>query len=1055
MPMDTVVPDALPGVSGLAPLSLKDAPALIERVFPAQKVGIEAQKERTASKSQTLTALGSYWKGRKPLVMVRACLLASFLPATDDAEGDLELFEALMRMDPEGISRRGAKVNAQQVSDCHRVPEDAKARHLVRSEGPSGSVAKWRRFEAPESLAKAERNAARIRFDDERAAICQLALSAMSFTEQVAISERVEKVEDLRNTTDPLYDGVFARANARLGTDASTLPELVNQLGIARFGHRPVIGDPFSGGGSIPFEAARIGCKVVASDLNPVATMLTWGALNIIGADANQRNRFAAVRAEVARKVDAEVTRLGIEHNANGDRAKVYLYCLETIDPSTGWRVPMAPSWVISRSSRCIAKMVPVAAEKRFDLVIVEGASAEEMSRAESGTVRDGVLVYHLNGAGGEKNEHRIPISRLRGDGDGPEVPGGGQGNRLRRWELFDVAPREPRWDADAPPSLAGEPPGAWVGGDIWLERLYCIQWMDGADVRSGKARPRTFFATPDATDFDRETTVRTLVERHLAEWQREGLVPDMPIEAGKNTTQPIWERGWTHWHHLFACRQILMLSLVKRYIDCPELLIEFGLMLDRNSRLSRFNSSGGGLGLEAKVESAFYNQSLNTIWNPAVRALDYPCLKGIKRYYVCDESAVINVPVNQLSGCDMFVFDPPYADAVHYHEITEFFIAWLRKGAPAPFDSWTWDSRRPLAIQGKGEKFRSDMVEAFQAMATHMPSNGLQVCMFTHQDAGVWADMAQIVWGAGLRVTAAWYVSTETSSDLKKGGYVQGTVLLVLRKRQGDERGYRDEIMLEVRGAVKRQVELLTGLNQRAKARQRDENPFSDADIQMAGYAAALEVLTGYTHIEGVDMTREAQRPRVKGQKGIVEDMIALAVQTATESMRPEGIQGGMWERLIPLERFWLKMMEAESNRPVGQPLGKLDDYQNFAKAYRAEGWEDLMADNTPNRARLKGAAEFKRAMMTGHPFSGGLVRPVLYAINELRIAAEKEDDAQASGERAISGLRDNLTSWSQQRLQAHLIAEWLGKTLARHRPVEASAARTLATLIRTERLG
>jgi hypothetical protein len=339
--------------------------------------------------------------------------------------------------------------------------------------------------------------------------------------------------------------------------------------------------------------------------------------------------------------------------------------------------------------------------------------------------------------------------------------------------------------------------------------------------------------------------------------------------------------------------------------------------------------------------------------------------------------------------------------------------------------------------------------------MANRMPENGMQVCMFTHQDAGVWADMAGIVWGAGLRVTAAWYVSTETTSELKKGGYVQGTVLLILRKRQGDEKAYKDELVLEVRGAVQRQVDLLTGLNQRAKARQRDENPFSDADVQMAGYAAALEVLTGYTHIEGVDMTREALRPRVKGQVGIVEEMIALAVQTATELMRPDGIDESLWERLVPTERFWLKMTEAESNRPAGQPAGKLDDYQNFAKAYRADGWDDLMADSTPNRARLKCAAEFKRVMMTGHPFAGGLVRPVLYAVNELRMSAEYEEDQATSSDRAISGLRDNLKSWAQQRQQAMVIADWLGRALARHRPAEASAARTLAALIRTERLG
>ncbi|EQD47649.1 DNA methylase, partial [mine drainage metagenome] len=32
----------------------------------------------------------------------------------------------------------------------------------------------------------------------------------------------------------------------------------------------PVVFDPFAGGGSIPFEAARYGCQTIAGELNPV-----------------------------------------------------------------------------------------------------------------------------------------------------------------------------------------------------------------------------------------------------------------------------------------------------------------------------------------------------------------------------------------------------------------------------------------------------------------------------------------------------------------------------------------------------------------------------------------------------------------------------------------------------------------------------------------------------------------------------------------------------------------------------------------------------------------
>jgi putative DNA methylase len=82
----------------LQPFALKDATALIEAVFPAQKVSFEAQRERKAGAGQTLTALGSYWKGRKPLILVRAILLGSLLPQTDDSErglGDLRAADGL------------------------------------------------------------------------------------------------------------------------------------------------------------------------------------------------------------------------------------------------------------------------------------------------------------------------------------------------------------------------------------------------------------------------------------------------------------------------------------------------------------------------------------------------------------------------------------------------------------------------------------------------------------------------------------------------------------------------------------------------------------------------------------------------------------------------------------------------------------------------------------------------------------------------------------------------------------------------------------------------
>lgn len=158
-----------------------------------------------------------------------------------------------------------------------------------------------------------------------------------------------------------------------------------------------------------------------------------------------------------------------------------------------------------------------------------------------------------------------------------------------------------------------------------------------------------------------------------------------------------------------------------------------------------------------------------------------------------------------------------------------------------------------------------------------------------------------------GCRPTGdrSWYVATETSSEIRKGGYVQGTVLLVARKRQREASAYRDELSQELRQEVARQIDSMVGLNQDLRGHGRVENLFEDADLQMAGFAAALRVLTGYTHVDGIDMTREALRPRAKGERSVVGEIIELAVQIANEYLVPEGLDPAVWEKLAGVERF------------------------------------------------------------------------------------------------------------------------------------------------------
>lgn len=93
-----------------------------------------------------------------------------------------------------------------------------------------------------------------------------------------------------------------------LETRSSSLRALAKELGEKRFGHSPKIGDCFSGGASIPFEAARMGADVYASDLNPIAALLTWASLNISGASDEDIEKLREFQTTVYEEVDKQIT---------------------------------------------------------------------------------------------------------------------------------------------------------------------------------------------------------------------------------------------------------------------------------------------------------------------------------------------------------------------------------------------------------------------------------------------------------------------------------------------------------------------------------------------------------------------------------------------------------------------------------------------------------------------------------------------------------------------------------------------------------------------------
>ena len=356
---------AAPFDAGASANSAEADCSFIETQFPVSRLSKESYKERSAKNGQTLTGLGKWW-GRKPLVMVRAVILGLLLPASNDPRKDRDVFLALLTMDEEGLWRRKRRAIPLKDVWC-LLTQDERIEWFV----PEPDLDRLR-------LRKSKRA--------ERGRLQRIAFDRMTYDEKLVWCVRPEHI-------DGPSEEAWKAINAHLGTTAASLAELVQALGARRFGRTPRVGDAFCGGGSVPFEAARLGCEAFGSDINPVAALLTWGALNIVGGGEEVAERVRKAQAEVFAAVDHQVTEWRIEHNDAGWRADAFLYCTETACPACGWRVPLAPSWVVGEKPRAVARLRPEHGRRGFAIDIRSGVGQKELAAArDAGTVKDSRL---------------------------------------------------------------------------------------------------------------------------------------------------------------------------------------------------------------------------------------------------------------------------------------------------------------------------------------------------------------------------------------------------------------------------------------------------------------------------------------------------------------------------------------------------------------------------------------------------------------------------------------------------------------------------------------
>lgn len=660
----------------------------------------------------------------------------------------------------------------------------------------------------------------------------------------------------------------------------------------------PTVLDAFAGGGSIPFEAARYGLNVLASDLNPVAVVTMKAAMEYplkFGPDLQQDiDKWVKWVGDEAQERLAEFF-----PSWEGETVQNYFWAHTVVCPSCESVVPLSPNWWLSKTSNYAGKgqerkvtsawyavkPIPNPEKKRVDFELVKGRKGKGTTiQADEGEYDPDTTVSLSRGVG------KCPNCRNVIKGESIKAQGSSTG----------------------------------LG-----HQLYAVAYKQGASTLQ--------FRTPTDLDLDAVDKSAYYLNQHWEEWSASGVLPDLPLQYAHETheRQSLPEYGLTHWHKFFNPRQLLTLVTYVEIINDvksklqleyePEKAVPIATYLalivdrciDKNSRLSHLNSS------KCAVESASGQHSLNLMWNyPETNGIselwqkcadavagDYSKLcslfgtkphstgiPGIQQYdpksLQIDSASADSLFHIANKSVDAVITDPPYYGTIQYAELSDFFYVWLKRTLNDIFPEFFYleltDKDReavanPSRFRNMGvsaeelanQDYEAKMALAFAEYYRVLRDDGVMTVQFNHKDSGAWDVLAKSLIDAGFEITASWAVSTENPQNLHqaKKNSVSSTVLLVCRKREPNaEQAWWDDLRPEVANLVE------------LRAPDYEANDITGIDLYLSAFGPALNVFSRSHPI--LDSSGEEVRPELafaEARKAIANYRFRKLVQSDT----------------------------------------------------------------------------------------------------------------------------------------------------------------------------
>lgn len=669
----------------------------------------------------------------------------------------------------------------------------------------------------------------------------------------------------------------FLRASQRLTLAA-------NSASTGLEGAKPLVFDPFAGGGAIPLEALRIGADAFGSDLNPVAALLNKVVLEFIPKYGERLSEDAEKWVHWAQhQARTELSKF-YPNDDNGAVPIAYLAARWIIceGPACGAEVPlMRGLWLARKGNSAAVRLVPQPSHKKVNFEILQKPNPKEVGQ---GTIRRGSATCPVCG-------YTTPVESVR------------KQLRARRGGTADA-------------------------------RLFCV-------VTTNRNEDGRSYRPPNQRDLDALNAASEELERQKCTVSASvSIVPDEALPPQGTLGFRVQLYGMQTWGDLFTPRQALALATYARlarenpFVEGSKdvgystaLASVLALIINR---LADLNASLCGWQLSTpNTAHVFTRWALPMMMdfgeiNPLAAAGGSPesairrmkagieaLSSSIRDTGTASAGSAVQVPLPDHCAA-AFVTDPPYYDAVPYADLSDFFYVWLKRTLPSFFPISFHEQLSPKdaecivdPIKGKDRAYfeltiRQAMVEARRVLAPH----GIGLVVFAHKSTAGWEAQLQAMVDAGWTITASWPIDTEMESRLRanNSAVLASSIHIVCRPRElaghaqvGDWRDVLQELPKKISEWMPRLArEGVVG-----------------ADAIFACIGPALELFSRYEYVE------KANGERVTLKEYLTHVWAAVAREALT--MVFSGADASGFEEDARLTAMWLWTISA--NRDGGVP--------------------------------------------------------------------------------------------------------------------------------------